>query len=230
MKWKYIPQIKAVPVSLCTLNYSHWLPGKAAIYELQEMLSRNISTNVCRLCRYLGLSCGNNIQSTKSCAVFVKWPCRQGQYYWFITVKGPKSKYCTVLCYWDTTQLKFTIFKLVLSEPKFLLQKYSWNIPENREVWVPFEATHSKLSPHRQKLAAWNRFFWNVNLTIVTHKEIREKIYLLAFPGVLFIQNFKIFLTLSSHNNKGGFISKNLIQLICYKVLLLILLLLAPVP
>lgn len=58
-------------VSLCTLNYSHWLPGKAAIYELQEMLSRNILTNVCRFCRSLGLSCGNNIGSSRSCAVLL---------------------------------------------------------------------------------------------------------------------------------------------------------------
>lgn len=111
MKWKCTPQIEAVPVSLCTLNYSHWLPGKAAIYQLQEMLSMNISTDVCRFCRYLGFSCGKNIGSTKSCAVLAEWPCRQGLCYWFITVKGHKSKYCTAWCYWETTQLQFTIFK-----------------------------------------------------------------------------------------------------------------------
>lgn len=65
-------------------------------------------------------------------------------------------------------------------------------------------------------------FFWNVNLTIATHTEIRgKKIYLLAFSRVLCVHNFKIFLTLSSRSNKGGFISKTLIQLICNKVLLL---------
>lgn len=126
-------------MSLCTLNYSHWLPGRAAIYELQEMLSMNISTNACRFCRYLGFSWGNNIESTKSCALLVEWPCRQGLYYWFITVKGLKSKYCTVLCYWETTQFKFTIlsdFKWAEIPVTNLYLKYPRKQGYLRGLWV----------------------------------------------------------------------------------------------
>lgn len=64
--------------------------------------------------------------------------------------------------------------------------------------------------------------FSEMLISLLLHMEIRgKKIYILVFPRVLFVHSFIIFLTLSSHSNKGGFISKGSIQLICNKVLLL---------
>lgn len=40
-------------------------------------------------------------------------------------------------------------------------------------------------------------------LLLLYIKKSEEKIYLVAFPRVLFVSNLKMFLTLSSHSNKG---------------------------
>lgn len=95
--------------------------------------------------------------------------------------------------------------------------KYHW-----KHRSVIFESTHRRLLPYKQKPAVWNCFFWCYsNLTTVTYNEIREKnsTCLLSLQYCLYTIFF--FLTFRPHFNKGGFIIKGSIQLICNKVQLI---------
>lgn len=181
----------------------------------------SISTNVCRFCRYLVFSCGNNIERTKSCEVLVECLIDKGCTTDSSLQKDLRASIALHCATERPHNSNLLFFKWFYESPS---SSYK-NIFEISQKAGKFEWPLSLLTENyhlTDKSLLSETAFSEMLISLLLHMEIRGmKIYLLAFPRVLFVHNFIIFLTLSSHSSKGGFISKGSIQLICNKVLLL---------